>query len=126
MADIYFHSTDGMGKTLRISANYGNMARAVGLQDVLFRPYRINKDYISVGYDQAHERVMDKKISVYGKNLIQHLKAGLKRIQKRSLELKAYEASNGTVTVKEFSALVAEYLDACQVYRETKIEVVRL
>ncbi len=82
--------------------NLGEMARAVGLYEVLWHPER--KGYKVAGH------------------IIKPLEKGLKKLKDNPKEMRRYESPNGWGTYPDFVKFVESYLEACKKYPEAILE----
>ena len=88
-----------------ITHNLGEMAKAAGIYQHLWRP---------------------DEIGVYcARELIQPLSAGLAKLLNDPEHFKKYDSPNGWGTYENFVPFVSNYLAACVAYPDSRVEVSR-
>lgn len=107
-----------------ITHNLGDMAKAAGIYEALWRPYKLKPDYIpNDDYEKEYE--YEKQQLIRAKELIKPLTKGLKLLKKKPSYFSKYNSSTGWGLYEHFVPFVEQYLNACKKYPEALVTVSR-
>lgn len=112
--------------TANITHNLGNMAMAAGIYEALWRPYMLHDTFVPFGEGEYEKEYnYEESVTMYAKDIIPKLKAGLRRLKRSPEKYKKFNSENGWGMYEHFVPFVAEYLKECEKDPEAKIEVSR-
>lgn len=108
-----------------ITHNLGLMADKAGIYEALWRPHRLKKGYNIPESENDKEYKFESENETRAKEIIPHLKRGLKDLKKRPEYYEQFNSSNGWGMYQHFVPFVEKYLNACMEFPDAIVEVDR-
>ena len=109
-----------------ITHNLGEMAERAGIYEALWRPYRLNSNYVILIPDNyALDNQFEADHVTKAEEIIPLLEKGLADLKSRPEYFKKFNSPNGWGMYEHFVPFVENYLEACKEYPNAIIEVSR-
>ena len=113
------------GYWANITHNLCKMAEEAGIYEALWRPHRLKPEYDVPDEDYKAEWAFEDQCTVLANEIITPIEKGLQDLKARPDHFKQFDASNGWGTYEQFVPWVEEYLNACKLSPNAKVEVRR-
>ena len=110
--DEYYHG--------KITHNLWKMAKACGLYNILWYPYRLFRTEFA---NENEEMEYESHCEIQAIQLIEPMERGLKELKSNPAKYKTYNSENGWGLYEHFLPFVEKYLEACKQYPDLLVRV---
>lgn len=111
--------------TDNITHNLNTMADQAGLYEALWRPYRLLAGYNILENDHEAEMEFEDNNPVYARDIINHLRIGLKNLVSNPEKYEKFNPDNGWGSYEGLVEFTHNYLNACVNNPDAQVTVSR-